>query len=331
MKRVGLLALLFPIFFSAAPARAQEYFYNDGVFVGLGAQASIMRREKDIAYGFKGFCDPTPICVPLVPPLKATSINDVAPSPTLTVGYKFDEKNSLSLTGDFAHYSVSRGTDVAPDFTTIAVDGIGSEHIPGTVTSVDINWKSEVFNVALEYQRRLLAARLGGLLGQLGVKYRNERQTFHAVATESGVTALFGKPFDNYRETLNEHLFGPYAGLKMSVKPEESSNLSFHLKGNVGYYFKWANLDARNRYFNGNHFSQDDRANNGTIFVTAGASIAYAFTKNWLLDLGYEFNWIDAVAHIANAHVSKQGVPSRIVDSSLFSHNPGIKLIYKFD
>src|SRR5581483_10284054 len=273
------------------------------------------------------FCDPTQICVPLIPALKPTDISDTAVSPTLTVGYKVNDDNFVSLYGDWSHFSVNGSRTVGPAFTTIAVDGIGSEHIGGTTMNVSLDWKSNVYNVGLEYQRRLLGSKIMTWLGSLGVRNRNEIQKFHVRAVSPDVTG----PFDNYHEELTEHLVGPYGGLRLSVKPSETSKFTFRFKGDLGWYFKWASLDAHNRYFNGFRFSNSDDANNGTLFAVAGLNVIYAFTKNWFIDLGYEFSWIDAVAHISNANVSKQGLPSKIVDTTLFNHAPALKLVYKFD
>lgn len=328
MKTVGLLVLIILLDGSVMPAAAQEYFYENGAYVALGAQASFISRDKKINYGFARFCDPTPVCIPLAPPLNATGIRDVAPSPKLTIGYKFNDDNIMSLSGDWAHYSVNRsvGTTDANGFTAISVDG--QEHVslpPGNgPVDVGLDWNSDVYNIALEYQRRLTSGDLGGVLGLLGFKLRHESQEFKARAFGAA------RVLDSYRESLDEFLFGPYAGLKISFKPRADSNFNFNMKGAAGWYFKNAFFEGRNRYFNGEHFSQDDHSKQGTVFVTAGLDIAYALTKNWHLDASYEFNWINQAAHIFNPDVSKHGIPSKIVGSGVFTHAPGLKLTYKF-
>jgi opacity protein-like surface antigen len=331
MKTVGLLLLIL-LLCSVAPVTAQEHFYDNGVFVGLGAQAEILKREKKINYGFSEFCNPTPVCIPLSPPFSGTPIGGVAPSPTFTLGYKFNEANSISLTGDWARFSASNSL-FAPSssgFTAISVDGEQHVSVPpaGGDTSVNIDWNSDVYNAALEYQRRLTSGELGGVLGLLGFRLRYEGQEFKATAVN------LGDVLDSYRERLNEFLFGPYGGLKISFKPDKDSKLNFNFKGLVGWYFKSAHLDAKNRYPICGQcpvFKQKDGSNDGTLFAGAGLDIVYAFTKNWYLDASYEFNWINSAAHIFNTDVSAHGIPSRIVGTTMFSHTPGLKLIYKFD
>ena len=329
MKNAGLPALMVLLIGFAAPAGAQEYFYENGAYVALGAQASFISRDKKINYGFGRFCDPTPVCIPLAPPLSATGIRDVAPSPALTVGYKFNDDNFLSLSGDWARYSINRsvGATDANGFTAISVDGQQHVSLPPGNGPVDVglDWNSDVYNVALEYQRRLTSGRLGGVLGLLGFKLRHEGQEFNAKAFGAN------RVLDSYTESLDEFLFGPYAGLKISFKPQDDSNLNFNIKGAAGWYFKSAFFQGRNRYFDGEHFSQEDHSKQGTVFVMAGLDVAYAFSRNWFLDASYEFNWINQAAHISNTDVSKHGKPSKIAGSAVVTHAPGLKLIFKFN
>lgn len=339
MKTGGWLALII-LLGSATPVTAQEYFYDNGAFVGLGMQASIMRRSKGINYGFPGFCPEEPFCGNTVNPFSATAIRDVAPSPTLTLGYKFNDNDSISLTGDWAQYSVSRNllAPASTGFITIAVDGANGTFVPPGdpnpgPTFVDVNWRSNVFNVALEYQRRLTHGSNGGLLGLLGFKLRYEDQSFNAKAVNP--TVIPSPVVDSYHESLKEFLFGPYAGLKLSLKPDPDSRFNFNLKGNVGWYFKSAFLDGHDRFFNGQHFSQTDHSKKGTLFAGAGLDVVYAITKNWYLDAFFEFNWIRSAAHIWNTDHTpadqSAATPSKIIGSSIITYAPGIKLVYKFD
>jgi opacity protein-like surface antigen len=340
MKTARLPALIIFLISSAAPVAAQEHFYDNGFYVGLGAQASIMSRDQKINYGFPAFCGPTPFCGNLAKPFSGTALSDVAPSPVMTLGYKFNENNSISLTGDWARYSVKRVLVAtgATGFITIAVDGANGTFVPpGSPdpgpTSVDIDWNSDVYNAALEYQRRLTSGQLGGILGLLGFKLRSETQSFDAKAVNP--TVIPSPVVDNYREKLTEFLFGPYGGLKLSFKPQADSKLNFNFKGTVGYYFKNASLDAHDKFFNGQHFSQHDHAQAGTLFAGAGVNIVYALTKNWFLDASYEFNWIRSASNIWNTdHTpadASAATPSRIAGSAIITHTPGLKVIYKFD
>jgi hypothetical protein len=337
MRSLGVLVWAFFTIMTVGAAAAEEYLYDNGVFVGLGTQASIVSRDKKISYGFPSFCGPTPFCGNLATPFGGTQIHDVAPSPTLTVGYKLNDDNAISLKGDWARYSVSRNLTAsdATGFITIAVDGANGTFVPpgSGPTSVDIDWESDVFNVALEYQRRLLGRDLGGLFGLLGFKFRHEGQSFDARAVNP--TVVPSPVVDSYHETLKEFLFGPYGGVKLAFRPDKQSPISFNIRGDVGYYFKNAFFDSNDRFFNGNHFSQDDHSKKGTLFAGAGAAVTYAFSRNCYLDVSYEFSWIKSVAHIWNTNRTpadaSAATPSKIIGSRLITHTPGVKFVYKFD
>jgi hypothetical protein len=338
MKKARWIALLI-LLVSATPALAQEYFYNNGLFVGIGAQADFYHRREGINYGFPKFCPVFPICDPQIFGFPTTHLNDVAPSPTFKLGYKFNDDDAVTFKGDWANFSVSRN-ETAPDgvgFTSIAVDGSDGLFINpnrGAPTNVGIDWNSDVVNAMLEYQRRLTHGDNGGIFGLLGVKLRYESQDFHAKAVN--VTLPGNTLGDNYRELLREFLFGPYGGLKLSLKPGgKDSKWTFNVGGNVGWYFKNAYFKGHNTYFNGHHFSQVDHSKDGTLFAGANLDLIYAINRNWFIDMGYEFNWVKAVAHIFNADKSPSSgtsfTPSHIVDSSVITNAPGVKLIYKFN
>jgi len=63
--------------------------------------------------------------------------------------------------------------------------------------------------------------------------------------------------------------------------------------------------------------------------------LIYAINKNWFVDVGYEFNWINALASIWNTPKSPSNTtpftPSRLIHSQLLTHAPGVKLVYKFN
>jgi hypothetical protein len=317
-------------------AVAEEYLYDNGFFVGLGAKASIYERDRNIHYGFPTFCGPTPFCVPQRKGFSGTDVSDVAPSPTLKVGFKFNDDQAISLKGDWARYSVSRSLTAsdATGFMTVAVDGANGVFIPpgNGPTSVDIDWQSDVFNTALEYQHRLVGADITRLFGLLGFKFRYESQDFDAKAVNP--TLVPSIVADSYHDSLREFLFGPYAGMKFAYKPDKESRWNFGLGGNIGWYFKSASFHAHDRFFNGQHFSQDDHSDKGTLFAGAEMNVVYAFNRNWFLDLSYEFNWIQGASHIWNTGKTPADIaattPSRIARTQVITHAPGLKLVYKF-
>src|ERR1051325_11203991 len=166
---ITLIALLI----SGSTAAAQEYYYENGLFVGVGAQATIYHRSDGISYGFPAFCIVTPICDPQIFGLSPTRLNDVAPSPTVKVGYKFNDDDAVTLKGDWAKFSVSRSL-TSPDavgFSSIFVDGSNGLFINpnrGAPTNIDVDWDSNLFNAMLEYQRRLTNGENGGFFGHIG-------------------------------------------------------------------------------------------------------------------------------------------------------------------
>jgi hypothetical protein len=337
MKMARWLTLI-AVLISASSAAAQEYFYEDGMFLGLGAQASFYRRSEGINYGFPHFCDVTFICDPQIFGFSPTKINDVAPSPAVKLGYRFNDDDAITLKGDWSQFSVSRSV-TAPDttgFTSISVDGSKGVFIPvafGDPTNVGLHWDSDVINAALEYQRRLTKGDLGGLFALLGFKFRYEQENFHAHAVNLGLPGSVVA--DNYKEMLREFLFGPYGGLKLSLKPDKDSKWTFNFGGNVGWYFQNAFFDAHNRFFNQSHFSQQDHSRNGTLFAGANVNLIYAINRNWFVDGGLEFNWIQAAAGIWNTAKSPANTtafpPSRINHTQVTTYSPGVKLIYKFN
>src|SRR5690349_7677619 len=97
---ITLIALLV----SASTAAAQEYFYENGLFLGMGAQASFYRRSDGINYGFPHFCDVTVICDPQIYGFSPTKIDDVSPSPTFKLGYRFNDDDAVTFKGDWANF-----------------------------------------------------------------------------------------------------------------------------------------------------------------------------------------------------------------------------------
>jgi hypothetical protein len=341
VKRMILLVNLLILFGLSHPVLAQEHFFDSGFYVGLGPNASFMNRQKNINYGFSGA--PTSIS-----PLSGTEIRDVAVSPALTLGYKITPADSVSLRGDWAHYSVSRGLTTDCGLAVAPIDGSSGASftavtcfppgVPLLPTAVNLDWKSDVSNVELEYQRLLWSDNLGGALGLLGFKYRFERQQFNADSgfLPDGLIFPTFTPFDAVEERLSEHLYGPYAGIKLSFKPMAESNVNISVKTNVGFLFKSAHLRGREvldptgfLFLGPSALRQNDSSSKGTAFTNAGLDVIYSITKNWHLGAGYQFHWINKVAHIFNTKVDA-AIPSRIENSAVLTHNLGLKVIYKF-
>ncbi len=331
MKRMILLVNLLILFGLSHPVLAQEHFFDNGFYVGLGPNASFMTRQKKINYGFSAPATP----------LSGTEIKDVAASPAITLGYKISDTDSISLRGDWAHYSVGRNLTTPCGLRVVSVNG--SDPILTTVfcvpgvfplsAAVDLNWKSSASNVELEYQRLLWSDNLGGLLGLLGFKYRFERQKFDADSSVS--SPLLGPspiPLDILNEKLREHLYGPYAGIKLSFKPMAESKVNINLNTNVGFLFKSAHLRAREVFdpTGANlRFAVNDSSSKGTVFTTVALGVIYSMTKSWHVAADYQFHWINKAAHIFNTEVDA-AIPSKIENSTVLTHNVGLKIIYKF-
>ncbi len=316
MKRFGLFTVIVVLAALAGKVSAQEYFYPNGVFVGVDVKASFMHREKKIAYG---------LWSPNVE-ISPTEIRDVTVSPSLTLGYKLNNDNSISVRADWASYSVKRSVSnngsLGCGFGVLTIDGITNLGDCTTPAAASMKWDSDVVNTELEYQRRIWSDELGGVLGLLGFSYRFEGQTFKGQGgTVNGLV-------DTTKETLDEHLFGPYGGLKVSFKPYQGSNLNFNLKSTVGYYFQSASGRAREVLF-GTPLSGNDRSSRGTVFFNAGANATYAIMRNLSLGLDYRFNWINQAAHIQNPTLGNFQ-PTRIGTSAILDHRIGLDLTYHF-
>ena len=316
MRRYRLLAAVFVWAALVDQASAQEYFYPSGVFVGVDAKATFMHREKKIAYGL---WDPG---VEISP----TEIRDVAASPSLTFGYKLNDDNSVSLRADWAGYSVKRSVlndgSLGIGFGVLTIDASANNGDGTSPAAARMKWISDAVNTELEYQRRIWSDDLGGILGLLGFGYRFEGQTFRGQGgTVNGLV-------DTLKETLDEHLFGPYAGLKVSFKPSEASKLGFNFKSNFGYYFQSASLRAREAHF-GTRLSVNDNSSRGTVFANAGANVTYAIMRNLSLGLDYRFSWINEAGHIENPTLNDFR-PVKIGTSAILDHRIGLDVIYHF-
>ncbi len=320
--------------------QAQEHFYDNGVCVGLDAGATHLTRDKKINYASSG------------PSLDSLSffeakVKDWSASPTLTIGYKFDDSNSLSLRGGWAHYSLGRSFTVTSRFfavtaveggTALIVDGLFGP--PGVDVSID--WKSNVADFDLEYQRKMWSDNLGAVLGVLGLRYRYERQEFDGVSSS---LSNFPPPsvftWDTTHEQLREHLYGPYAGLKVSFKPAADSKLGITLGTRVGWLFKNAELRARNTqpsFFPPlRSFARNDHSSQGTPFIDVSLKLSYSISKNIFVNLGYELDWIGSDAHISSpvaifgpGAIILATVPARIVESPVLTHSIGLGVSYRF-
>jgi hypothetical protein len=331
MKRITILCSLVACVITSSQSFAQEYFYPNGVFVGVDVKASIMQREKKIDYGQWN----------VDTPISGTRIRDVAPSPSLTAGYKFNSNDSVSFRTDWAGYSVNRRASnngsLGCGFGFFSVDGglvNGSCSLPA---SAAMKWRSNAVNGDLEYQRRLWSDQLGAILGLLGFGYRFEGQKFEGEG--SVPTGLV----DSTKENLDEHLFGPFGGLKVSFKPFEGSNFSFNLKSNFGYYFKSASMRAREQVdpagtvgIGPAAFRANDNSSKGTAFATVGTNVSYAVMKNLNIALDYKFSWINEAAHIQNPGLNPATFfttgsgPAKIGTTSLLDHRVGLDFIFSY-
>jgi hypothetical protein len=333
MKTFALWLTLLLVGWSA-PLSAEEIFFENGLSVGLDIKASAISRDK-IHYG---------LWQPDIP-VKTGDLDDIAPSPSLAVGYKFAPLDSVSVRGNWAHYSVKQhftnNGSKGCGFGVVPIDGSVNAGSCTTPAAVGIDWKSDVAGGELEYQRTLWSDKLAGILALLGFQYRFEGQKFDAQGGYPNVPAKG----DVLREKLKEHLFGPYAGFKTSFKPSLESRLSAGIKAKVGYLFKSASFRGR-ELFDSNGFigfgcppggaasgpcsiSKNDHASNGTVSAAAGADVVYALTKNWHVSLDYDFEWIHKAAHIVNPQSAP--APAKIGDSRVLTQRTGMSLIFKFD
>ena len=78
------------------PLSAEEVFFDRRLYVGVDIKVSAIRRDK-IHYG---------LWSPDIP-IKTRDLDDIAPSSSLSAGYKFTPVDSVSVGGNGAHYSVS--------------------------------------------------------------------------------------------------------------------------------------------------------------------------------------------------------------------------------
>jgi hypothetical protein len=318
------LLLLIPciVLVISSSVRAQEYFFDNGLSVGINASATHISRDKKVNYASIG------TGVPSLHPF-GLEAKDWAGSPSITIGYKLDDYNSLSLSGDWARYSAG-GDSTTPFFGITSVDGSSTLLVQGLV-DIDIDWDSDVADVELAYQRKLWSEDSGAILGVLGFKYRYEKQEF------DGITTAATFRFDATKERLREHLFGPYTGLTFSFKPADSK-FRITLRGSVGWLFKDAELQARNTFLVPfppffDSFARNDNSSQGTLFTNVGLNVVYSISKNLFVDLGYKFDWINNGAHISsalNVDIFGKGVPARVVDSVVLTHSIGVNVFYKF-
>lgn len=316
MRIYSLMAAAFIWAGLVGTAGAQVYFYPNGVFVGIDAKASFLHRQDRIAYGL---WDPGS-------EIKPTEIRDAAASPSLTFGYKIDSDNSISVRAAWAAYSVSRSAVnnglLGSGFGVLTIDGLSNTGDGTAPAAARMKWDSDAVNAALEYQRRLWSDEVGAVLGLLGFSYRFEGQTFHGRGATASVDV------DRLKESLDEHLFGPYAGLKISFRPSQESKFSFTVSSDFGYYLQSASLRAREVVI-GNPLSVNDRSSRGTSFADAGANVTYLLMRQLSLGLDYRFNWIHEAGHIKNPTLNNFR-PVKIGTSALVEHRIGLDLAYHF-
>ncbi|MGE5303408.1 MAG: hypothetical protein ACM3TN_08780 [Alphaproteobacteria bacterium] len=313
MKSFLTLAVLFALVSSVL---ADDYFYDNGAYVSLGTNASRISRRQPINFGTIG---PFPGEVSF-----RTGTSGWAASPSVGVGYKFDDKNSVSLKGDWAGYSSTRSRNSSGTlFGFVSVDGTSgiAAFSLGTPSSDKTKWDSDVADLELEYKRKLWFDPLGGILGMVGFKYRYQGQDFDA--SHQGV--FFSVTLN---EKLKENLYGPYLGVGTTFKPMEGSNLGIGLHAKFGYLFKSASLRAGDLF--GSVHRQSDHSNDGTFFTAVGVDLTYALTKNWSLSGSYDFEFIDKSAYTINNTIFALGLPTRIGSSSVYTQNLGLKLNYRF-
>src|SRR5574341_667575 len=179
MKRLAIFCSLVVCVITSTQSFAQEYFYPNGIFVGVDVKASIMHREKKIGYG---------LWAPTVE-ITGTNINDVTVSPSFLVGYKVNSNDSFSVRTDWSRYSVNRSAandgSLGIGFGVLTIDGLNNFGDATTPATASMKWRSNAVNTELEYQRRLWSDQLGAILGLLGFGHRFEGQKFQG---EGGTT-----------------------------------------------------------------------------------------------------------------------------------------------
>jgi hypothetical protein len=95
---------------------AQEYFFDNGLYVGSDANATHVTRDKRISYASIGtdFLSLSRFDV---------KVKDWTGTPSLTIGYKLDDYNSLSLGGDwgryFLHFAQKQPTRIRTDLAPV--------------------------------------------------------------------------------------------------------------------------------------------------------------------------------------------------------------------
>ena len=313
---MGKLRILVCLLALGTPVLADEYFYDNGVYVGLGVNANRISRQKTIDFGSN--------VTSIGSKSFRTKISDWAYSPSLGIGYKFDENNLVSARGDWADYSKRQARNsTTTSFAFVPVDGRSGFGLSApAASSIKTEWESNAVNLEFEYKRKLWSDPLGGVMGLAGLKYRNEGQQFTAIHGPNLPVSL--------DEKLRENLYGPYLGLIVAFKPLEEASLAISFNSRFGYFFKSAQLLARDVF--GTVHRVNDHSDNGTFFTTLGLDLTYAITRNWSVSSIYDFNFINKSAHIFNNTAFGTGfrIPTRIEDSSVYTHNLGLRINYRF-
>jgi len=298
-------------------AAADDYFYDNGVFIGLETDASRNSRAKPVDFGLNTVGFGT---------VFKTETTDWTASPTLRAGYKFDDTRSLVINGDWARYSQRRSSDSAGTaFSFSSVDGIDAIGAtdPTTASVKRTDWTSNVYNLELEYKHILWSDSLGGITGVLGFRYRQEDQEFGA--SHRGFILIV-----DMDERLKERLYGPQTGIGISFKPSDDSNIGIGIHTKVGYLFKSAELRARDLLIGTPH-AQDDHSSDGTFFTAVELSLTYVLSERWSAGGRYSFNFIDKAAHISNNTVFGAGrQPARIENSAVVTQTLGLSVTYRF-
>jgi hypothetical protein len=181
----------------------------------------------------------------------------------------------------------------------------------------------------LEYKRKLWSDPLGGILGILGFRYRHERQDFEG--NHRGGAGLTPMNVD-LDEDLKEHLFGPFAGIGVSFKPAQDSRLGIHITTKVGYFFKEADLRARDvmlTEFGLSRHALNDDSSEGSFFGAVALGFTYALARNWSVAGDFGFDYINRATHIENNTVFPAR-PTKLVNAAVNSQSVGLKVLYKF-